>query len=166
MCLSCENVPKDICACGWMHGMQTDETRIDHTVCTDDIERVNGWRKFLQGWDCTDEAQKKIFARMRSHGWTAEENCVTQSTSLFITQKNNWSRWHLPHHVSSQLKLNMSYIIFAAKWYGDNNNIFLSKQKRGRLLSAMLICIGFSKCCNVNWNCLLKSVFYPWRCDL
>jgi len=76
------------------------------------------WPYGMHGWERTGERLKKIFAQMNDrtkflHGCTAKEN---------------WSRWRLPHHVSSQLKLNMSYIIFAAKWYGDNN-IFLSKQK-------------------------------------
>lgn len=38
--LSQKNIPQDIRACGCMHGMQTDETGIDHTACTDEIARV------------------------------------------------------------------------------------------------------------------------------
>ena len=95
--------------------------------CTDKMARMNGrTKKFLHGCGCTDAQLKKLFAQMKSHGWTAEENFSTDEVArmnswrklhdainliniTFHNTENIWSRWRLLHHVSSQLKLNMSY---------------------------------------------------------
>ena len=39
---------------------------------------MNGRKTFFNGCNCTDAWLKNIFARMRLHGWTAEENCLEQ----------------------------------------------------------------------------------------
>ena len=89
--LSRKNVPYGIRSNGWTHGKRTDKKRVqkpfktvtlnswtaEDNLWTDEVERLNGCGKFLNGWGRTDERLRKILERMRTNGWTAAKNFWT-----------------------------------------------------------------------------------------
>ena len=72
----------------WPHGMHGWDRM-------DEIAWMNGRTKILHRCGCTDARLKKIFARMRLHGWTAEQNFstdkVVQMRSHGWTAEQNFS---------------------------------------------------------------------------
>ena len=83
--LSCKNIPYERTACKFTHSKQTDEKwiaklfemerpngwRDDENFWMDEVKRMNGWWKFLNGCSQMDERLKKIFEWMKLNGWTA-----------------------------------------------------------------------------------------------
>ena len=58
----------------WIRNRSTDCSKRIHWTAeenfwTDEVERLNGWRKFLNGWSRTAEQMRKIFERQKSNDW-------------------------------------------------------------------------------------------------
>ena len=83
-CWSCKNIAYECTACKFTHSKQTDEKwiakpfemerpKLMDEEMTKIFQRMNGWRKFLNGCSQMDERLKKIFEWTKSNRWTAAE---------------------------------------------------------------------------------------------
>lgn len=52
-------------------------------------KQMHGWRKYWHGWSQTETRLKKLFARMKSHGYTDEENSCTDK----VKRTHGWQKF-------------------------------------------------------------------------